>query len=347
MPGPVGTPAPSRPGLLRGPARCAGREETVLANPAHAHPAASAARPTTAAAGYAAAVAAGALWGTTGPLSTALYATGAELTSVGFWRIAVAAAGLAALAVVRPALRRVDRTALLLVGGLGGALVALFEIAYQFGIAGTGVAGAAALLYTAPVLVALLAGPLLGEQVTARRLLLAVAVMAGAALTVLGGTGVEEVFPDRVRGLVAGVIGGLLAALAYAGTTLVARFAVPRYGALRVLALEMMGGTLLLAVILPLAGRPPALPGGPGAWLYVLLLALGAVLGANALFFAALKRIAAAPASVAATVEPVVAAGLGVVLLGQVLAPAGWLGLSLVVAAVATGYLLEARAGAG
>src|SRR2546425_9398699 len=35
----------------------------------------------------------------------------------------------------------------------GGALVALFEVAYQFGIAGAGVAGAAALLYVAPVLV--------------------------------------------------------------------------------------------------------------------------------------------------------------------------------------------------
>jgi len=34
----------------------------------------------------------------------------------------------------------------------GGALVALFAIAYQFAIAGVGVAGAAALLYTAPVI---------------------------------------------------------------------------------------------------------------------------------------------------------------------------------------------------
>src|SRR5207245_7078934 len=82
----------------------------------------------------------------------------------------------------------IDRTAWLLVGLGGGALVALFEVAYQFGIAGTGVAGAAALLYVAPVLVAILAKPLLGERLTNLRVLLALVVMAGAALTVQGGS---------------------------------------------------------------------------------------------------------------------------------------------------------------
>src|SRR3989449_10592856 len=82
----------------------------------------------------------------------------------------------------------VDRKGLLLMGGLGGAMVALFEVAYQFGIAGAGVAGAAALLYIAPVLVAILAKPLLGERLTALRLALAIVVMVGAALTVRGGS---------------------------------------------------------------------------------------------------------------------------------------------------------------
>ncbi len=54
-------------------------------------------------------------------------------------------------------------------------------MAYQFAIAGTGVAGAAALLYTAPVMVAVLAKPLLGEALTPTRLLLAVIVMVGGS----------------------------------------------------------------------------------------------------------------------------------------------------------------------
>src|SRR5438105_1272133 len=107
---------------------------------------------------------------------------------IGFWRLVIGLLGFLAYGLFRPQLFRIDRKAWLLVGLGGGALVALFEVAYQFGIAGTGVAGAAALLYIAPVLVAILAKPLLGEKLTALRIVLALVVMAGAALTVQGGS---------------------------------------------------------------------------------------------------------------------------------------------------------------
>src|SRR3990172_5531267 len=90
--------------------------------------------------GYLCALGAGTLWGTTGPLSTALYAQGAEITGIGFWRIAVATLGLVAYGALRRDLFAVDRRTLLLAGLLGGAFVALFEVAYQFAIAGAGVA---------------------------------------------------------------------------------------------------------------------------------------------------------------------------------------------------------------
>src|SRR5207247_2200239 len=83
---------------------------------------------------------------------------------------------------------RVDARGWLLVGLGGGILVALFELAYQFAIAGAGVAGAAALLYTAPVIVAVLARVILKKALTTVRLLLAVVVMVGVALTVTGGS---------------------------------------------------------------------------------------------------------------------------------------------------------------
>src|SRR5438093_6208786 len=138
---------------------------------------------TTRLAGYLFALGAGALWGTTGPLSTALYAAGAALTGIGFWRILLGTLGLIAYSMFHPGFFRIDRRGLLLVGLGGGALVALFEVAYQFGIAGAGVASAAALLYTAPVIVAVLAQPLLGEALTPTRLLLALVVMAGPGPT--------------------------------------------------------------------------------------------------------------------------------------------------------------------
>jgi len=294
-------------------------------------------------AGYLFALGAGALWGTTGPLSTALYAAGAALTGIGFWRILLGTLGLVVYGLLHPGFFRIDRRGLLLVGLGGGALVALFEVAYQFGIAGAGVAGAAALLYTAPVIVAVLAKPLLGEALTATRLLLAVVVMAGAALTVQGGSHGSGLAGVATPTLVAGVAGGLLAALSYAGTTLLARWSVPRYGAARVLLLEIAGGTVILGVVLPLAAHPPVPPPTLGGWVYLVALALATVLAANFLFFAGVRRIDAAPTAVAATIEPVVGTLLALFLFGQRLTGLGWLGLAMVVSGVAGGYLKEAR----
>ncbi|HTR20447.1 MAG TPA: EamA family transporter [Gemmatimonadales bacterium] len=290
--------------------------------------------------GYICALGAGSIWGTTGPLSTALYAQGAAITGIGFWRVSIGLVGLLLYGLFNRDLFKVDRLGWLLVGLGGGALVALFEVAYQYAISGAGVAGAAALLYTAPVLVALLARPLLGERLSRLRLVLAILVMVGATLTVRGGStaGVAA-----TTSLVAGVVGGVLAALSYAGTTLLARFAVPRYGPARVLFLEIGGGVLILFFGLLFAGRFPDRPQTADAWVYIVMLAAGTVLAANVLFFNASKRIDAAPTAVAATIEPVVAALLALTLFGQRLSLTGWAGLLMVVAGVAGGYLEEAE----
>src|ERR1041385_7694585 len=135
--------------------------------------------------GYACALGAGSIWGTTGPLSTLLYAQGEAITGIGFWRLVLGIAAIGAFGLTHRDLFKVDRSGWLLVGLGGGALVALFEIAYQFAISGAGVAGAAALLYTAPVIVAILARLILKEALTPVRLLLSLLVMTGVALTVM------------------------------------------------------------------------------------------------------------------------------------------------------------------
>jgi len=111
-----------------------------------------------------------------------------------------------------------------------------------------------------------------------------------------------------------------------------------------VLLLEIAGGTLLLGILLPLAGRPPAPPATAGGWAYVGALVLATVLLANVCFFSGAKRIEAAPTAVAATIEPVVGALLALALFDQRLTLAGWAGLLLVVGGVAAGYVEEARA---
>src|SRR5258708_16982228 len=119
------------------------------------------------------------------------------------------------------------------------------------------------------------------------------------------------------------------------------RYAAPRYGAVKVLFLEAVGGVLLIWIGLAIWGRPPTVPPSAAAWRGLLGLAAGSVIAANLLFFGAMKRIEAAPASVAATIEPVVGALLALLLFSQRLTTLGWLGLLMVVGGVAAGYMLE------
>jgi drug/metabolite transporter (DMT)-like permease len=314
-----------------------------MATTATATPIATQPAQTSRAAGYLFALAAGAIWGTTGPLSTALYAEGAQLTDVGFWRILLASIGFTIFGLFRRQLFRIDRRGLLWIGLGGGLFVALFEVAFQYAIAGVGVAGAVALLYTAPVMVAILANRLLGEKLNATRLLLALVVMVGVWLAVNGQAG-ESATTVSLATRVSGIIGGLLAAAGFAGGTLIARHIVPRYGSQRMLFFELVGGTIMLAVFLPLTGHVPQPPATGAGWIYIAALGIGAVLAANFFYFAAVKRIDAAPAAVAASIEPFVGATLALTLFNQQLTLPGWLGLVLVVVGVAGGYRAEAQA---
>jgi DME family drug/metabolite transporter len=261
-------------------------------------------------------------------------------TSIGFWRVLIGTIALAVWGVLfRRSLFTPDRKGWLIVGLGGGALVALFEIAYQFAIGGAGVAGAAALLYTAPIIVAVLARIILKEALTPTRVALAFTVMIGVALTVTGGSNAGA---EAARmGIAAGIAGGLLSALSYALTSLMGRWAAPRYGVVKVLFLEAVGGVVLIWIALAIWGRAPTPPPSAEAWRGLLGLAAGSVILANILFFGAMKRIEAAPASVAATIEPVVGAILALLLFSQRLTPLGWVGLLLVVGGVAAGYMLE------
>lgn len=296
-------------------------------------------------AGYLFALGAGATWGTTGVLSTALYHHGQDITGIGFWRVSLGVVGLLIYGLFHREIFKVDWKGLLLVGAGGGFLVAVFEVAYPYAITGVSVAGAAALLYLAPVVVAILARVILGEALTPLRMVLAVVVMFGVALTVSGGSlgAVLQGGP----GTAAGILGGSIAMLSYAGTTLLARWSVPRYGSIRSLFLELFGGVVMMLVFLTLFHRSPladhARPVGLAAWAFCLAQAVGPVVGANFLFFAGVRRIDAAPTAVAATVEPVVGTLLALLLFAQQLTPWGWFGLLLVVGGVAGSYWREAR----
>src|SRR3954470_18763214 len=175
--------------------------------------------------GYACGLGAGAIWGTTGPLSTALYAEGAAISAVGFWRLLLAVLGFTIYGFFARDLFRIDRLGIWLIAVLGGALVALFEVPFQYAIAGLGVAPAVALLYTAPVTVAVAGHFILREKLTPVRIALATGVMIGVWLTV-NGEAADQSQPTASR--LAGIVGGLIAPALDGAPPTLGRFGVAR-----------------------------------------------------------------------------------------------------------------------
>ena len=81
------------------------------------------------------------------------------------------------------------------------------------------------------------------------------------------------------------------------------------FGALKVLAgidlaFERGKTTVILGLVLTLAGRAPEPATSLAGWTLVLGLGLGSVFAANLFFFAAVKQIEAAPTAVAASTAP-------------------------------------------
>ena len=280
--------------------------------------------------GYAEALLAACLWGSSGVFAVHLFRLGVPPGTVALVRPLIGVAILlTGFLLTRPRILRIDARGLMVLGLGGGAAVGVFQIAYQSSIDAAGVPTTVALLYLAPALVAAASGPLLGEWPTPRRLALIALTLVGVWLTVVGADEVPAGFGAS------GLRWGTLAAAAYAAYTLFGRYATPRFGAARTVVYSTAGACAFLALAVPAAPGPFSFPSGTDAWL--LLVAFGAltIAGAQFLFFDALGRIEASSASVVTAVEPVVAALLATTLLSQGLSPVGWAGIALVVTGVA------------
>jgi len=279
--------------------------------------------------GYVETLLAACCWGSSGVFAVSLFRRGVSPESVALLRPVIGVLLLAAaVAFARRGALRVGGGALLMLGLGGGIAVGVFQIAYQVSIDATGVPTTVALLYLAPAIVALASGPLLGEWPGRRRIALVALTIAGVWLTVLGAEETTSTFGSGGLGW------GFLAAAAYAAYTLLGRHASPRHGSLATAVYSTAGACLFLAISLPAAGRQVTLPDDAGTWLILIAFSVLTITGAQLLFFDALGRIEASGASVATSLEPVIAALLATVLLDQGLSTLGWVGIALVVAGV-------------
>jgi len=255
--------------------------------------------------------AAAALWATFGLFAKRLYTDGftpAELASVRAFVAFVVVFPCALL--MRAPLRLPPRSTVFLVT-FGVVGFAAFEVVYLAAIEAAPVTLAAALLYTAPAFVVIIARFTLGEAVNASRLaalalvLLGVLLVTGAARALTGGVAMLST---------RGVVLGLAAGLSYAIYTVLSKAAMKLTSPLPALVWSFGAATLVLMLFVPpfepLARNPSSLP-----W----LIAIGIVptLIPYALFLRALRSMEAGAASMIASIEPIIAALLAVTLLGE------------------------------
>jgi DME family drug/metabolite transporter len=222
------------------------------------------------------------------------------------YRAGIAACALfGALAIFQPRLLVVQRRDWLYFLSFGSIGVAAFFLCYIQATVRGPLAIAAVLLYTAPIWITLWAVLRQGEALTGRKLIALVLAFGGCAL-------VANIF-DRTNLSVNGMalIFGLLSGLGYAAYSLWSAEGVQRgYSAWTVVAYASGIGALVLFAVQPLPQSLQPLY-MPEAWPYLLGVALGPSLLAQVCFTLGLQYVRTSNASILATVEPVVAALLG------------------------------------
>ncbi len=177
--------------------------------------------------------------------------------------------------------------------------------------------------YLAPTLVALFAPRLLNEPRSRRALLASPVVLAGLGM-VLGPGGSSN-------GAVTTALLGAGSAVFYAIVVLASRRAGRTFGPVAVTSLHSVVSALALLAVF----RGAALP-SPADWGFVPVLVFAALVNglvAAALFNLGLRVVGAQVAGVLTYLEPLTAALLGVVVLGEAFGALGGLGLAVVLAA--------------
>jgi drug/metabolite transporter, DME family len=263
-------------------------------------------------------------WGTGGAAAVVLYRTsGLGPVAVTFWRFVLAVALLAAARpVLRPGRFRGGNPGLILVTGVG---LALSQSAYFAAVRFAGVAAATVITIGAgPALVALGGRYALDERLGRRGAATVAAAVIGVVLLAGSGRGGGGGAPVLGAGL------ALLSALGYAAVTLLRRAAGRREpdptGGAQPYDSALAGFAVGTCCLLPVAALSGLWPHTGTPLTFGLLGYLGAVPTAlaYALFFAGLRTVRAATASVVALLEALTAAVVGVAALHERLgAPAG------------------------
>ena len=284
---------------------------------------------TSSAMGSALIIAAGALWGTMGIFVRSLGAYGFDSIQISALRLCAAALCFMLLLVARWGRGfRMQLRDLPLFLGLGVGSVGLMTCCYFAAIRMMTMSEAAILLYTSPIWVVLMSALFFHERVTRRKLLALILAFVGC--TLVSGLGGGTLNP-------LGVLVGVGSGVAYGLYSILGSVALRRYPPETVSAYTFF----IAAIAVLLISRPAELvqkfAAADGlAGLILLVLATGAVTAfvPFLIYTIGLKRVQASHAAILATVEPLVATVLGIIVYGEQLRTATLLGIACILGAI-------------
>lgn len=278
--------------------------------------------------GYACAVGAALLWASCGTAGKFLFHKGMSPLVLVQTRVTLASLVTAAiLAVWKPSLLRIRPRDTVTFIILGAVFMALMQLSYFMAISKMQVAPAILIQYLAPVIVACISMIFWKEKVTAKKLVSILLSLAGCYL-VVGGWSVDT------RGMNgAGLLWALLAAGAYAATTLMGEKAMHRYNPLTTLTYSFLFSALTLNfAISPLEIFSMSLT--PLQWAVTGYIVLFGTIAPFGLYLLGINHIRSTRTVITATLEPAAAALIAFLILGETLSAAQLTGGLFVIGAI-------------
>lgn len=261
--------------------------------------------------GYLFAVAAAVLWGISGVVAKFLFHTGVSPFELIKLRVTIAAVGLSVwLSIRNPDLFKIALRDIVYFALLGMIGMAGVQFTYLYAISKIHVAVAILLQYMAPPMIAMYAVLILKEKLTPRILLALVGALVGCYLVV-------GAFNFSLLSLnAAGILSGLLSAVAFAGYSIGGEYGMRRYAPWTVLCYALGFAALLWNLLIPDLTAYTN-PYGWQRWTAIGYIGIMGTLVPFGLYLEAVMRIRSTRASITATLEPVTAGVVAFVFIGE------------------------------
>jgi len=271
---------------------------------------------------------AGILWGSMGLFVRTLTEAGFTSMQISFLRAVLTTVLFAvAMLLFDRSLFRVRLKDLWCFLGTGVASITFFNYCYFTAIKETSLSVAAVLLYTAPIFVLSMSAAFFHETIS-RRKLYALALCAFGCLLVSG-----VLFEGHFTLL--GTLAGLGAGFGYALYSVFSRLALDRgYRTLTILFYTFLFSAVATAFFVPLRGTATLMLDEPRLWLWVVMLAIVVTVAPYLLYTLGLRNTETGTASIVASVEPVFATLLGLVVYREIPTVFEAVGIVLVLTAI-------------